>query len=93
MKGDHDTRLLGLEMFKLQLNYSSGYLPQYHESFVFHHRDISDACFELRLFDECEFHLKKAEEIWKVAYGKDHPYMQECQKRKMVLQLARVALK
>ena len=88
-KKDHGAMLLVLEIVKLQLNHSSGHLPPYHEGFVFHHREIFDTCGALKLFDEAEFHLKKAEVICEVAYGKDHPYMQECQKRRMELQLFR----
>ena len=89
-KKDYDADLLWLELRKLWLNYSYGFLPKYHQDFVFFHCSISEACLALKLFDEAEFHLKKAEEICKMAYGKDHPYMQECQERKMRLQFARV---
>ena len=72
--------LLVLELKKLSINYYSGHLPQFDEGFVFHQSGIAKICIELMLFEEAEFHLKKAEEICKVAYGKDHPYMLECQK-------------
>ena len=88
-----ENMLLALELRKLVLNYFSGHLPNNHLDFVFHHCEISKACMLLKLFDEAEFHLKKAEEICKMTYGEDHPYMQECQERKMLLQFARVALK
>ena len=90
LKGDHDTLLI---LLQLQLNFSSEHLPQYHEVFMCHHDDILYACITLRLFDEAELHLKKAEDICKVVYGEDHPYLQECQKLKMLLQVARVQLK
>ena len=90
---NYEDMLLKLELRKLGLNYYSGHIPQFYKDFVFYHREISYACITLKLFDEAEFHLKKAEEVCKVAYGEDHPYMQECQKRKMILQFARVELK
>ena len=40
------------------------------------------------LFDEAIFHLKKAEEICKVAHGEDHPYMQEIKIDKIIEQMA-----
>ena len=78
--GDHETMLLILEIRKLRLNHNYGHLPQYRQDFGFHHFKISCNCFELGLIDEAEFHLKKAEEIMKVAFGEEHPYVKECQK-------------
>ena len=89
-KKDYDALMLRMELRKLGLNCSSGYLPKYCQDFVYYHCDMSDACIELKYFDEAEFHLKKAEEICKVTYGEDHPYMQECQKSIMELQFARI---
>ena len=74
---DRDANLLWLEFIKFKLNYSCGYLPQYFKYFVFLHLGVAGECFSLKLFDEAIFHLKKAEEICKVAYGEDYPYMQE----------------
>ena len=87
---NYEDMLLRLELRKLGLNYYSGHIPKFYKDFVFYHREISYACITLKLFDEAEFHLKKAEEICKVAYGEDHPYMQECQKSKMELRFARI---
>ena len=87
---NREIMLLKLKLRKLGLNYYSGHIPQFYKEFVFYHREISEACLALKLFDEAEFHMKKAEEMCKVVYGEDHPYLQECQKRKMQLQFARV---
>ena len=92
-KGSHDALLLALEIRKLKLDHDSAHLPQYHKNFGRLNILISDAYFALKLLDKSEFHLKKAEEIIKVAYGEDHPYMQDCQMWKMELQSALVALK
>ena len=91
-KRDRDANMLLLELMKLKLNHSSGHLPQYCQAFVFMHKSTADACFFLRLFDEAESHLKKAEEICKVAFGGDHPEIQKFQMNKMVLQMARVGV-
>ena len=87
---NREIMLLKLKLRKLGLNYYSGHIPQFYKEFVFYHSEISEACLALKLFDEAEFHMKKAEEMCKVVYGEDHPYLQECQKRKMQLQFARV---
>ena len=91
--GDHETMLLILEIRKLRLNHNYGHLPQYRQDFGFHHFKISCNCFELGLIDEAEFHLKKAEEIMKVAFGEEHPYVKECQKHKVERQIACLSLK
>ena len=98
-KGCHDAMSLLLEIRKLKLDHHSAHLPQYHEYFTHLNIKISDAYFALRLFDNGEFHLTKAEEMIKVVYGEDHPYMQEfqklkidCQKWKMEQQFARASL-
>ena len=91
--GNHNDMLLLLEVRKLRMNHRSAYIPQYYQDFVFDHSEISNTCISLKLFDEAKSHLKKAEEIIKVVYGEDHPYMKECQKRKMELQCACLSLK
>ena len=59
----------------------------------FQYIHVSRVYLALELVDKAKFHLTKAEEILKVACGENHSWMQECQKRKMELQLSRVALK
>ena len=86
-KRNHETMLLLLEIMKLWLNHNSGHLPQYHKAFAFEHFKISKNCIELKLYDEAKYHLKKAEETIKITFGEDHPYMKECQQRKMELLL------
>ena len=91
--GNHNDMLLLLEVRKLRMNHRSAYIPQYYQDFVFDHSEISNTCISLKLFDEAKSHLKKAEEIIKVVYGEDHPYMRDCQKRKMELLCACLSLK
>ena len=91
--GNHDALLLVLEIRKLKLNHYSGHLPRFHHDIVTYAFHTSYAYVALKLFDEAEFHMKKAEEVMKITYGEDHPYMQEHQKQKMKFQFARIALK
>ena len=93
LKGSHDYMLLVLEIRKLKLNHHSAHLPQLHCEIGQLNLHISDACFALKLFDKAEFHLKKAEELIKVVYGEDHPWMQKCQRLRMELLISRVELK
>ena len=85
--------LLELETIKLRLNHNSGHLPMYHQEFGSRHLQIACYFLDLRLNDEAEFHFKKAEEIMKVAFGEEHPYVKECQKHKMDRQIACLSLK
>ena len=91
--GNHDAMLLLLEMRKLRLDHYSGHLQQFCQDIVLLHLHISNACKELKLLNEAEFHLKKVEEVMKMTLGEDHPYMQECQKSIVDLEFARLALK
>ena len=92
-KGSHDALLLALEIRKLKLDHHSAHLPKFHGEIGHLNLLISNAFFALKMFDKAKFHLTMAEEIMKVVYGEDHPYMQECQKLNIVLQMSLVAMK
>ena len=92
-KGSHDAMLLVLEIRKLKLDHHSAHLPKFHGEIGHLNLLTSNAYFGLKMFDKAKFHLTMAEEIMKVVYGEDHPWMQECQKLKMKLLLSCVSLK
>ena len=89
-KGSHDAMLLVLEIRKLKLDHHSAHLPKFHGEIGHLNLLTSNAYFGLKMFDKAKFHLTMAEEIMKVVYGEDHPYMQECQKSKMELRFAHI---
>ena len=90
---NHQTMQLLLEIRKLTLNHLSGHILQWHSAIGHQNILVSEVYLALKLFDKAEFHLQKAEEIIKVVYGEDNPWMQECHKLKMLLLISRVALK
>ena len=90
---NHDTVLLDLEIKKLKLNHLNEYISQWHSAIGNLNAQVSELYSALKLFDKAEFHLAKAEEIIKVVYGENHPWMQECRKLKMQLLFAHVSLK
>ena len=90
---NYDTVLLDLELRKLKLSHLNEYISQWHSAIGNINVQVSDLYSALKLFDKAEFYLTKAEEIFRVVYGEDHPWMQECQKLKMKLLLSHAALK
>ena len=90
---NYDTVLLDLELRKLKLSHLNEYISQWHSAIGNINVQVSELYSALKLFDKAEFHLAKAEEIFRVVYGEDHPWMQECQKLKMKLLLSCVSLK
>ena len=92
-KGSHDAMLLVLEIRKLKLDHHSAHLPKFHCEIGHLNLQTSNSFLAMKMFDKAKFHLTMAEEIMKVVFGEDHPYMQDCQKLNMELQLALEAVK